>query len=128
MARNRKSDKEDMDRRIALTSLAGTAILLSAFFGVPKSSNLGGWVEQASAAAPSRATIPVIVKNMTSKYWQIVHAGARKAGEDLGINVPELGPKSELDITGQISILESTLALKPAAIVIAPLAQIMRVM
>jgi ribose transport system substrate-binding protein len=121
MARNLKSDKDDMDRRIAFTSLAGTAILLSSFFGVPKSSNLGGWVEQASAAAPSRATIPVIVKDMTSKYWQMVHAGARKAGEDLGINVPELGPKSEADITGQIGIFQSTLALKPAAIVIAPL-------
>ena len=36
-------------------------------------------------------TIPIIVKDTTSFYWQIVLAGARKAGKELGLNVPELG-------------------------------------
>ena len=40
-------------------------------------------------------TIPIIVKDTTSFYWQIVLAGARKAGKDLGVNVPELGAQSE---------------------------------
>jgi ribose transport system substrate-binding protein len=66
------------------------------------------------------ATIPVIVKDTTSFYWQIVLAGARKAGKDLGVNVPELGAQSESDINGQISILENAVAGKPAAIVISP--------
>jgi ribose transport system substrate-binding protein len=65
-------------------------------------------------------TIPVIVKDTTSFYWQIVLAGARQAGKDLGINVPELGAQSEADINGQISILENAVAGKPVAIVIAP--------
>jgi ribose transport system substrate-binding protein len=65
-------------------------------------------------------TIPVIVKDTTSFYWQIVLAGARQAGKDLGVNVPELGAQSEADINGQISILENAVAGKPAAIVIAP--------
>ena len=74
-------------------------------------------------SAPSYAaepTIPIIVKDTTSFYWQIVLAGARKAGQDLGVKVPELGAQSELDITGQISILENAVAEKPAAVVIAP--------
>jgi len=74
-------------------------------------------------AAPARAadvTIPVIVKDTTSFYWQIVLAGARQAGKDLGVNVPELGAQSESDINGQISILENAVAGKPAAVVIAP--------
>lgn len=73
--------------------------------------------------APARAadaTIPVIVKDTTSNYWQIVLAGARKAGKDLHVNVPELGAQSESDINGQISILENAVSEKPAAIVIAP--------
>ena len=52
-------------------------------------------------SAPARAadvTIPVIVKDTTSFYWQIVLAGARAAGKDLGVNVPELGAQSEADI------------------------------
>jgi len=74
-------------------------------------------------SAPSFAaepTIPIIVKDTTSNYWQIVLAGARKAGKDLGVNVPELGAQSESDISGQISILENAVAEKPAAVVISP--------
>jgi ribose transport system substrate-binding protein len=75
------------------------------------------------AAAPARAqdvTIPIIVKDTTSFYWQIVLAGARQAGRDLGVKVPELGAQSEADINGQISILENAVAGKPAAVVISP--------
>ena len=46
--------------------------------------------------------------------------GARQAGKDLGVSVPELGAQSEADINGQISILENAVASKPAAVVIAP--------
>ena len=65
-------------------------------------------------------TIPIIVKDTTSFYWQIVLAGARQAGKDLKVNVPELGAQAETDINGQISILENAVSGKPAAIVIAP--------
>ncbi|HEY4926371.1 MAG TPA: ABC transporter substrate-binding protein, partial [Roseiarcus sp.] len=58
-------------------------------------------VSLAAFSAPSLAadtpTIPIIVKDTTSFYWQIVLAGARKAGKDLGVNVPELGAQSESD-------------------------------
>ncbi len=73
--------------------------------------------------APARAqqpTIPIIVKDTTSFYWQIVLAGARQAGKDLHVTVPELGATSEADVNGQISILENAVSEKPAAIVIAP--------
>ena len=77
----------------------------------------------ALSAAPVQAqnvTIPIIVKDTTSFYWQIVLAGARKAGKDLGVKVPELGAQSESDINGQISILENAVSGAPAAIVISP--------
>ena len=77
----------------------------------------------AAVTAPAQAqapTIPIIVKDTTSFYWQIVLAGARQAGKDLKVNVPELGATSEADINGQISILENAVSEKPAAIVISP--------
>src|SRR5580692_12936636 len=77
-------------------------------------------VLQTSLAADAKPTIPVIVKDTTSNYWQIVLAGARKAGKDLNVNVPQLGAQSESDINSQISILENVVSEKPAAIVIAP--------
>lgn len=76
---------------------------------------LAGWAPAASAQA-----IPVIVKDTTSQFWQIVLAGARKAGQELGIQVPELGAQSESDIAGQIAALENAVSTGPAAIVIAP--------
>jgi ribose transport system substrate-binding protein len=82
-------------------------IALGIAFGVP-------------AIAQTKPTIPIIVKDMTSPYWQAVVAGARKAGQDLGVNVVELGAQSESDASGQISILERAVASNPAAIVIAP--------
>ena len=87
--------------------LIAAALLSLAAFGGP-------------SHAADQPTIPIIVKDTTSPYWQIVLAGARKAGKDLGVKVPELGAQSESDINGQISILENAVAEKPAAVVISP--------
>jgi hypothetical protein len=96
--------KSSLTRR-AFTALAGAAMI-------------AGMSPVASFAQD--VTIPIIVKDTTSFYWQIVLAGARAAGKDLGVNVPELGAQSESDINGQISILENAVAGAPAAVVISP--------
>jgi ribose transport system substrate-binding protein len=74
----------------------------------------------APAMAQTKPTIPIIVKDTTSPYWQTVLAGARKAGQALGVNIFELGTQSESDANGQIALLEKAVASNPAAIVIAP--------
>jgi ribose transport system substrate-binding protein len=70
-----------------------------------------------AAVAQTKPTIPVIVKDLTSPYWRTVLAGARKAGQDLGVNVVGFGTS---DANGQIGILATAVASNPAAIVIAP--------
>jgi len=90
-----------------------------AFMALAAASMLAGVMHSAPASAAD-VTIPIIVKDTTSFYWQIVLAGARKAGKDLGVNVPELGAQAETDVNGQISILENAVAGNPAAIVISP--------
>ncbi|WP_061934468.1 ABC transporter substrate-binding protein [Aureimonas sp. AU22] len=94
-----------LTRRLALAGIAAATLAL----GLPS-----------GPALAQQPTIPIIVKDTTSFYWQIVLAGARQAGKDLGVNVPELGAQAETDINGQISILENAVAGNPAAIVIAP--------
>jgi ribose transport system substrate-binding protein len=81
---------------------------------------LAAWMAAPVTAADAKPKIPIIVKDTTSFFWQIVLAGARKAGQDLNVDVPELGAQSESDINGQISILENAVSQKPAAIVISP--------
>ena len=96
--------KNILSRR-AFTSLAGAAVFATMM---------------PVASFAQDVTIPIIVKDTTSFYWQIVLAGARAAGKDLGVNVPELGAQSESDINGQITILENAVAGAPAAVVISP--------
>ena len=74
----------------------------------------------APAMAQTKPVISVIVKDTTSPYWQAVLAGARKAGQELGAHVVELGAQSETDAIGQIGLLEQAVAANPAAILIAP--------
>jgi ribose transport system substrate-binding protein len=74
----------------------------------------------APAMAQIKPTVAVIVKDTTSPYWQTALAGARKAGQDLGVDITELGAQSESDVSAQIGMLEKAVASKPAAIVIAP--------
>jgi ribose transport system substrate-binding protein len=103
MPEQRKNEEHPM-KTLTTTLLAATLL-----------TGLAGW------RAPAHAqTIPVIVKDTTSQYWQIVLAGAREAGKELHIKVPELGAQSEADISGQITALENAAAENPAAIVIAP--------
>src|SRR5580704_15290830 len=65
----------------------------------------------ACAMAQTKQTVAIIVKDTTSPYWQAVLAGARKAGQDLSVNVVELGAQSESDTNGQIDMLKQAVAL-----------------
>jgi len=98
----------------------GIAILWMASGNAPPSLSPLGQAQAAVAIAQTKPTIPVIVKDTTSLYWQTVLAGARKAGQDFGVEVAELGAQSESDADSQIALLENAVSSNPAAVVIAP--------
>jgi hypothetical protein len=56
---------------------AGTGVLWAGSGDVSKRFSFLGRAEAASAMAQTKPTIPVIVKDTTSFYWQTVIAGAR---------------------------------------------------
>jgi ribose transport system substrate-binding protein len=122
MAQDHDSHEDGINRRHALERMmwAGTGILWAVSGSAPNRFGLIGRAEAASALAQTEPMIPVIVKDTTSFYWRTVIAGARKAGQDLGVKIVELGAQSETDASGQISLLETAVASNPAAIVIAP--------
>ncbi len=64
--------------------------------------------------------ISVVLKTLSSPYWKYVEAGAKKAGEDLGVNVTIVGPSSEAEIIQQVNMLEDQLSQQPDAIVVSP--------
>ena len=74
-------------------------------------------------AVPAMAegeTVAVVLKTLSSEYWNYVKAGCDAAAADLGINVTVIGPGAESDITGQVSMIEEQLGQDIAAIICAP--------
>jgi ribose transport system substrate-binding protein len=82
---------------------------------------LAGLGLAAPAVAQTKPTVAIIVKDAASPYWRAVLAGARKAGEELGVAVSELGAQSGVDVNAQIGLLQMAVASNPSAILIAPI-------
>ncbi|EIW20492.1 MULTISPECIES: sugar ABC transporter substrate-binding protein [Pelosinus] len=69
---------------------------------------------------PEKIKIGVVVKALNSDFWKTVEAGAKAAGEKYGVEVKVLGPNTETDVTGQISLIEDQVTRKVSALVVAP--------
>ncbi len=68
-----------------------------------------------------RRVIAVIPKGTTHEFWKAVHAGANKAGEELGVEILWQGPVREDDRSAQIRVVEDMITRQVAGIVLAPL-------
>jgi ribose transport system substrate-binding protein len=109
-------------RRRALECMtsSGAGIVWALSSGAAGSAALAGKAGAAPAIAQTRPTVPIIVKDKTSFFWQVVLAGARKAGPGLGADVVELGSEEDSDPKRQVRLFESAVKSNPAAVVIAP--------
>ncbi len=65
-------------------------------------------------------TISVVLKTLSSPYWKYVEAGAKKAGEELGVHVTVVGPSSEKQLLEQVNMLEDQLSQRPNALLVSP--------
>ncbi|MBI3736369.1 substrate-binding domain-containing protein [Candidatus Sumerlaeota bacterium] len=74
-----------------------------------------------SSAGFSAETIAVIPKGTTHEFWKSVHAGAVKAGRELGVEIIWKGPQREDDREQQIQVVEDFVSRKVSGIVLAPL-------
>jgi len=97
----------------------GTVVLSLSlmFFGC------GGEKEKdAAPGKPGKLTIAVIPKGTTHEFWKSIHAGAIKAMRELGdVEIIWKGPLKEDDREEQLQIVETFIASKVDAIVLAPL-------
>jgi len=79
--------------------------------------------ERAQPAEPpkTKRKLAVIPKGTTHEFWKSVHAGANKAGQELGAEIVWKGPVREDDRDEQIKVVENFIASRIDAIVLAPL-------
>ena len=73
---------------------------------------------------PSALTIAVIPKGTSHAFWQSIHAGAAKAGKELGVTIVWRGPLREDERESQISEVERFVTSRVSGMVLAPLDEV----
>jgi ribose transport system substrate-binding protein len=80
-----------------------------------------GPAPQGQPSQPARLTIAVIPKGTSHVFWQSIHAGARKAAQEQGVDIVWRGPLREDDRDSQVSEVEGFVSRGISGIVLAPL-------
>lgn len=107
---------------VRLTGYALALLLMGACGGgdgAPDTTTPAGG-DQVSAQANKKLVIAVIPKGTVHLFWQSVHAGAKTAGQELGVDIRWIGPQTETMKEQQISIVENQITSQVDGIVLAP--------
>lgn len=73
------------------------------------------------AGAADKAKFSFIAKDMTNPYYLRMSEGAKKAAQELGIDLTWLAAKFNGDIDGQIGLVESQIVQKPNCLILVPM-------
>jgi ribose transport system substrate-binding protein len=77
-----------------------------------------------TGAGTSALTVAVIPKGTSHMFWQSIHAGANRAGKELGVEVIWRGPLREDERDSQISEVEGFISRGVSGIALAPLDEV----
>ena len=92
---------------------------IAALLNAPKEDNVGGGL---AGGRTKKYRIIVIPKGTTHEFWKTIHAGAKKAADELGnVELIWQGPQKEDDRVQQIQLVQNAIAAKVDGIVLAPL-------
>lgn len=118
-----------MKKAFALVLALAMALTLVACGGTPASSSAPA-SGSASASAASAGTAEgdaeyaVILKVLSSQYWQTMRDGIEAKAEELGIKVDIYAANTEDDVEGQVSLLENAISKGYKAIGVAPISDV----
>src|SRR5215471_7280550 len=115
-----KAKRREMKTRFMVRLLPLLASMVALLTLVP-GSGCKRSAEESGSKPQSNHAIAVIPKGTTHIFWQSVHAGAQKAGQELGFQIYWNGPERETDRERQIQIVEDFIVQKVDGIVLAPL-------
>ena len=90
-----------IDRRSFLTTTVGVAAV-------------------ACKRGSGKPVVGVVPKGTNHIFWQTVHAGALKAGDEFGLEILWNAPQMEIDSSRQIAIVENLITRQVSGIVLAP--------
>lgn len=73
----------------------------------------------AAPKAPMRVIAVLKTMDVNMEFWAVVKTGMRTAAKEFDVDLDIRGPMMESDVAGQITILESAVAERPKAIILA---------
>lgn len=76
--------------------------------------------EDTQGDAGDKKHIAVVLKTLSSEYWNYVKAGCDAAAEEFGIEVTVIGPNAESEIAQQVTMIEEQIGQEVDAIICAP--------
>jgi ribose transport system substrate-binding protein len=100
---------------------AAVVVFALALAGCDCASTDEGATSGAAGEDEGSRVIAVIPKGTTHEFWKSVHAGAVKAGRELGVEVLWQGPLREDDRSQQVRVVEDMISRGVDGIVLAPL-------
>jgi ribose transport system substrate-binding protein len=100
-----------------LSSILLVAVML---LMVPSMVFANGEAETKSSGDESTLKVAVVLKTLSSEYWQRVANGSDTGAEENGCTVEKLGPPTEDAVVQQINMVEDALAGNPDALVFSP--------
>jgi ribose transport system substrate-binding protein len=75
---------------------------------------------QQEAADSGKMKVAVVLKTLSSEYWQRVVNGAEEAAAEYNVELIKLGPPTEDAVEQQINMVQDALTANPAALVFSP--------
>jgi ribose transport system substrate-binding protein len=90
-------------------------------FLIITSCNSGKKEGQNQEKTEKKLRIAVIPKGTSHQFWKSIEAGAKKAGEETGVEIIWQGPQKEDDRQMQIQVVQNFISQQADAIVLAPL-------
>lgn len=106
-------------KKTLIAGLMSAALMLSA---CSMGASEGGGGSSSGGNTGGKVKVGVILKTLSSEYWQYVASGVKAAEKDLGVEVALQGPASETAYDEQNSMLETMLADNSIqALVVSPL-------
>ncbi|MEH7119661.1 substrate-binding domain-containing protein [Neobacillus vireti] len=101
--------------------LVGAAVALSCItFIAGCSSSASKSASGTSGNSDSNKSVTVVLKTLSSPYWQYVQAGAEAAGKKLGVKVNVVGPSAESQVMEQVNMIQDQISQSPSALVVSP--------
>lgn len=107
-----------MLKRLLATACCA-ALLVSLATGCDKGDGKSGGASSSSSSSSGK-TIGVVPKGTSHVFWRSVHAGAEKAGKELGVAIKWDGPPDEKEINTQDRIIGDMQSRGVDALVVAP--------